>query len=329
MVPPPRPPHGPRIPHASRPLSTPAAPPRPSGAAPRPCGHLGHRGARPHHRSSRRPGAAPGRRVYRRDRPALQRPVVLQDRVQPRQAPGQPALQGERGLPGRGRPRAHPQAGRRGLPDQSPLERRLRGGRVRPGVRRARELRSGRVGAGVAARVRVQVVRRLLRAATVPGAALSRRAGALRAAHYPERRDPGNLPRGRPDARRTTAIAEARLARLHPHYAERSHVHPRHLARPGRHQLRSGAGRPFPHPRAGRPGTPARAHRAARHRDRIHHAQPRAARHWPPQALRPRGGQLRPPRAPPAPGSPRRPRVCWRGPRSGASPSSNALPRKP
>ena len=63
-------------------------------------------------------------------------------------------------------------------------------------------VRGGRVGARVSARAHLQGVRLVLRAAPISRAALPRGARAIRAAHHARGRDAGDLPRGRPHARR-------------------------------------------------------------------------------------------------------------------------------
>src|SRR2546428_1882767 len=223
-APPPRPPHDPRVPGAPRALPAAAAAAGEGGAQLRSRGARCDGRPRPRARHLGGAGASPRGTVHHRDRPAAQRPLLLQARLQPRQDPGEPPLQGERRLPGRGGPRADPQAGRRGLPHEPPLQRRLcrRGLRARAGG--ARELRRRGVGPRLAARVRVQVVRGLLRAPPLPRTAVPRGAGAVRAADHEERRHAGNLSRGRPHAARAAPSPETRPARLHLSHRARPRV---------------------------------------------------------------------------------------------------------
>ena len=58
------------------------------------------------------------------------------------------------------------------------------------------------MGARLSARAHLQGVRLVFRAAQISRAAVPRGARALRAAHHPRRRDAGDFPRGRTDARR-------------------------------------------------------------------------------------------------------------------------------
>src|SRR5213594_2597060 len=149
------------------------------------------------------------------------------------------------------------------------------------------------MGARVASRVRVQIVRVLFHTARLPGALVSRSARAIRTSDHQERRDAGVFPRRAPLARRPARVAEARPARLRlPHHA-RSRLRSRHLVRAGRHQLRPGTGRPRPHSRAGGRARSARPPGTALDRDDVPGEQRGAAGHGAAQALRPRGGELR------------------------------------
>ena len=213
----------------------------PDARSDRACRHAGAL-REPRHRRAGLPG--PGRALHRRDRALLQRPVVLQGRIQHRPRAGEPALPGVLRVSGpRGaRPHSAPRHSR--LPHEPPLQRRLRGGGVCPGPRGEHQLRSGRVGARVAARIRVQVVRGLLHQARIPGAAVPRGAGALRAAHHPQRGHAGDLPRGRVVARRSVPPRQDRAARPRGPVAVRPGPGTGHLAGARGAQLRPGAGGP-------------------------------------------------------------------------------------
>ena len=133
----------------------------------------------------------------------------------------------------------------RRLPDEPPLERRLRARQLRA-RRPGRDLvRGRRMGARVSARVHVQGVRVVLRAAEISRAAVPRGARALRAAHHARGRDAGNLSRGRPHARRPPQVAEDRTARLRARHRARRAVSLAHLHRAGGGELRPRARGPL------------------------------------------------------------------------------------
>src|ERR1700730_16893031 len=98
------------------------------------------------------------------------------------------------------------------------------------------------MGADISARIHLQVVRRVLYPAKIPGEALSHRARAIRAAHHAKRSDAGNLPRGRLEPRWKARQGEDRAPRLRARRRARADDATAAPYRAGGNQLRSRAG---------------------------------------------------------------------------------------
>ena len=229
----------------------PPLPPHPAAGADRPPGVRsggggGGRRARPR-AGDPAPGAGvAGGALRPRDRPRLQRLLLLPDRLLALQAAGAVALPGAARLLGRGRPR---RAGPRldgGLPDEPPEQHGLRPGGL-PGRRPHRPLLRGRrMGADLAAADPDPLDRRLLRAAQLGRSPLPAGPRALHPHGDGGGGAAGGLSGRGAVARRPAAPAEARHPRLHAALLRSRPRRPRPGVHPGGDQLRPGAGGPHP-----------------------------------------------------------------------------------
>src|SRR3954452_745651 len=197
----------------------PALPPDEAAGAVRPPG-LRPRGGRGGGRAGPRAGGAArgagpaGGALRPRDRPRLQRLLLLPDRLLALQAGGPAPLPRAARLLGRGGARRRHPGLDAGLPDEPPQQHGLRPGGLSGRGPHRPLLRRGRVGADLAAPDPDPLDRGLLRAAELGRSALPPGAGALHPHADRRRRPAGRLSRGAPLTACPGAAAPAGLAGL-------------------------------------------------------------------------------------------------------------------